>query len=70
MADRGGERSAPAGIDFIPVELIGRIVAAAEPASVDEPDVQPDLAQPIPSVHAEAGDGWVERTSLFGDVEA
>ena len=69
ISGRRGEAWASAGIDFIPVDLIGRIVVD-DPAIVDEPDHQPEVAQSIPPVTAEADEGWVERTSLFGDVEA
>jgi hypothetical protein len=68
--DQSGEPWAAAGIDFIPVELVGPIVAAAEPATLAEPPVEAGLAQSIPPVTTEADERWVERTSLFGEAEA
>ena len=68
--DQSGEPWAPAGIDFIPVELVGPIVAAAEPTTLAEPDLEPGVAQSIPAVKADADERWVERTSLFGEAEA
>jgi hypothetical protein len=70
VADHAGDAWAPSGIDFIPVELIGPTVAAARPATVDGPDVEPMLAHGLPPVTTDADEPWVERTSLFGDAEA
>ena len=68
--DQSGEPWAPAGIDFIPVELVGPIAGATEPATVAEHDAEPGLAHSSPPVTAEADERWVERTSLFGEAEA
>jgi hypothetical protein len=61
--------SAPARIDFIPVELVTPIVRAVEPATPEDPEVAPIGADSIPVVR-EPDETWVERTSLFGELEA
>jgi hypothetical protein len=69
-ASGDGASRAPAGIDFIPVDLIAPIVGAVEPMPPHDPTADVALAQSIPAVMPEPGETWVERTSLFGELEA
>jgi len=62
------EPPAAAPLDFIPVELVGRVVLSTEPAPVERP--AGDAAPPAMLIAGEADEGWTERTSLFGDPEA
>ena len=61
------EPPAAAPLDFIPVELVGRVVPI-EPAPSERP--AGDAAPPAMLIAGEADEGWTERTSLFGDPEA
>jgi hypothetical protein len=67
-ADPDGEGWAAPSLDFIPVELVGRIGAPAEPAV--EPAVERAVEPALPLIALEAHEDWSERTSLFGDLEA
>jgi hypothetical protein len=49
---------------FVPIELLGRLPATAEP--VPAPGAEP-APKPPPLVIPEPGEDWSERTSLFGD---
>ena len=57
--------SAPA-LAFVPVELLHPSVARPKPGAPPEPAGH---APSLPAI-AEADEGWGERTSLFGDLEA
>jgi hypothetical protein len=71
-ADEGKERWAAPGIQFIPVEIIGRAasleaIAAAEPAMTTADEAKmPGATLPLAP---QVDDGWTERTSLFGEPE-
>jgi hypothetical protein len=62
--------SAPARIDFVPVELITPIGRAVEPAISEDPETATSGAKSIPAVVREPEETWIERTSLFGELEA
>jgi len=55
-------------LDFIPVELVGRVVIRTEPGLPD--GVATEAAMPDLLIAADADEGWRERTSLFGEPEA
>jgi hypothetical protein len=55
-------------LDFIPVELVGRVGIATQPAPADSVDIEAVPAELL--LAAEADEGWTERTSLFGEPEA
>jgi hypothetical protein len=71
---------ARAGIDFIPVELLAPRPGAVETAPTEGPPTEgpttegatTDSALPpsISAVMPEREEAWVERTSLFGELEA
>ena len=55
-------------LDFVPVELAGRVVIATEPPPPD--GVAIEAVAPELLLAGEADEGWTERTSLFGEPEA
>jgi len=56
-----------APLDFIPIELVGRVVISTEPSPPDPPDAVPP---PMLPQLADADESWTDRTSLFGEPEA
>jgi len=66
--DQADEPPTPAPLDFVPVELIGRIVIPTEPPPAEGP--AGDAAPPAMLIAGDVDEGWTERTSLFGDPEA
>jgi hypothetical protein len=54
-------------LDFIPVELLRRVVTPSPPSV---PDDGAKSAAQLPQLVAEAEESWAERTSLFGELEA
>jgi hypothetical protein len=59
------EAGTPPARDFVPVELLRPIVAVARP----EPAAgAPPHPPPLPAI-ADVDDVWVDRTSLFGDLD-
>ena len=66
--DHTEEPPARPPLDFIPVELVGRVVASAEPATPES--VRLDVVAQDIRPTAEPEEGWIRRTSLFGEPEA
>jgi hypothetical protein len=66
--DQTDEPPVPAPLDFIPVELVGRVVIPSEPAP--PAGHAGEAGPPAMRITPEADAGWTERTSLFGDPEA
>lgn len=57
------------GRDFVPVELLQKIVVPREPDAAGTPAAAAPAAPSLPVVAADE-ESWAERTSLFGDGEA
>ena len=55
-------------LDFIPVELVGRVVTSTEPPVSES--LAGDAEPPAMLITADVDEGWAARTSLFGDQEA
>jgi hypothetical protein len=65
-----GEGAQPAAVlDFIPVELVGRVVISSAPLAVAGDTAESASERPLPQLAAAADESWTERTSLFGDLE-
>jgi hypothetical protein len=62
--------SAPARIDFIPVELMTPSEGAVETAASEHPEVATSAPESMAALMHEPEETWVERTSLFGELEA
>ena len=66
-----GEGAQPAAIlDFVPVELVGRVVISSMPVPEAGDTAEPEAQRPLPQLVADADESWAERTSLFGELEA
>jgi hypothetical protein len=61
------EPGEPHALDFIPVELLGQIVSRQQPGTTGGAPSEPSA---LPVIGADTEEGWAERTSLFGDLEA
>lgn len=64
------EPAEAAPLDFIPVELVGRVVFSTETNALDHAPVESDDGPILPHLAAEPDEGWTDRTSLFGELEA
>lgn len=65
-----GEGAQPAAVlDFIPVELVGRVVISSVPLAVAGDTAESADERSLPQLSADADESWAERTSLFGDLE-
>jgi hypothetical protein len=62
--------AAPPHLDFIPVELVARVIAPPEPAPVSEVATEPSPQGLLPQLAGGTDEGWPDRTSLFGEPEA
>lgn len=67
-ASDDGEEWPTLGRDFVPVELLGPIHAPTEPTI--EPPTNTGIETPAPLMATDPDESWVDRTSLFGDLEA
>jgi hypothetical protein len=56
------EPDVPPPLDFVPVELMARAATPSEPLDAGQPET-------LPTLHADAEEGWTNRTSLFGEPE-
>jgi hypothetical protein len=59
-----------APLDFIPVELVGRVLFSAEVNALDHAPVESADRPLLPHLAAEPDESWTDRTSLFGELEA
>jgi hypothetical protein len=64
------EPAEPAPLDFIPVELVGRVVFTTGANDSDHASVEAATRPVLPHLAAEPDTSWTDRTSLFGEPEA
>ena len=68
--DDAAESAAAAVLDFIPVELLRPVVIPSAPSTSRDGAMEPGPQPGLPHLASEPDEGWAERTSLFGELEA
>ena len=72
LGEAADQAPAAPRLAFVPVELVGQLVATPSPPDDAPPAAEPELAAAPPALIprlTEVEQGWGERTSLFGDLE-